>query len=595
MCSCPDYQKTQNKTHHWEPSQTTAMIPTLPEDVLILILEDFALPNHDLDCPRGEERKWKGRPRQCLTTLYNACLVSRALHRISCPILYRGFSDRTLFRRGIVPERLEPAQLLRTICSRPEYGQALRSLSITTWAYANPWDDDEPFGSMQSDTTLLELLQSRAKSCWIGDNDTSQVSTSRSLPDGSLISELLYSIEMDSLEAHIAMLLLLCPKLKTLELRTPSHFEDSMVARLLDATLSRGYQTAKLPQPIQGSGRQVSDRHISQAYGAPRPTSALQKSAMLQDLVSCTIQGAGAPPSGLKFFKNLISLPSLRHVAVDGVQGGYGAAIQDLMVDVLCPQVETLHLQGCQLLTNEASSIIKCCPNLLTLEMTWNEEYESSNNDASGAASRLRFGDIGDSIARHTPKLTSLCLSAYDWLYRYFTSKYPYTIGKRLQQLEHLKSLQLDHHMIYGMQHLDELDINHTGDHADVPCHGLSQIVPKGITYLKIEASEFITPYEGSDYPVDEWQDWQIKDLNDFLQDKSFERLSMVDVALGVEISEEHVKAETVTKHGWKATMGRKGRLYCELENRGCSGVIGPQYLEDEWGVLDDIHEAYHV
>ena len=263
MCSCPDYQKTQNKTHHWEPSQTTAMIPTLPEDVLILILEDFALPNHDLDCPRGEERKWKGRPRQCLTTLYNACLVSRALHRISCPILYRGFSDRTLFRRGIVPERLEPAQLLRTICSRPEYGQALRSLSITTWAYANPWDDDEPFGSMQSDTTLLELLQSRAKSCWIGDNDNSPVWTSRSLPDGSLISELLYSIEMDSLEAHIAMLLLLCPKLKTLELRTPSHFEDSMVARLLDATLSRGYQTAKLPQPIRFRTLGVRSSHFA--------------------------------------------------------------------------------------------------------------------------------------------------------------------------------------------------------------------------------------------------------------------------------------------------------------------------------------------
>jgi hypothetical protein len=32
------------------------MLPPLPEELLALVLEDFALPSHDLDCPAGQVR-----------------------------------------------------------------------------------------------------------------------------------------------------------------------------------------------------------------------------------------------------------------------------------------------------------------------------------------------------------------------------------------------------------------------------------------------------------------------------------------------------------------------------------------------------------
>ena len=71
------------------------MLPTLPEDVLVLIMRDFKVPNHDMECPIEYESEWRGRTSQCITTLRNACLVSKSLHRIARPILYYHFSDKT--------------------------------------------------------------------------------------------------------------------------------------------------------------------------------------------------------------------------------------------------------------------------------------------------------------------------------------------------------------------------------------------------------------------------------------------------------------------------------------------------------------------
>jgi hypothetical protein len=222
----------------------------------------------------------------------------------------------------------------------------------------------------------------------------------------------------------------------------PTHFETSIIGRLLDNTLSTDYQTTTPPAPVFDAEQQDSDRAIAETLGVPWPVPALRKSAMLQNLVRCRIHGFGTPPSGLKFFKKLISLPLLRDVLVDGLQGGYSNAIDDLEISVSCPQVKTLHLRSCQLLTSEASSIVKCCPNLSTLEIAWEMRNTSKRNQASIRAKRLRFGEIGDSIARHTPNLSSLRLSASCYPYRYHSFNHPFKIGSALQQLEHLESGQ---------------------------------------------------------------------------------------------------------------------------------------------------------
>jgi hypothetical protein len=139
----------------------------------------------------------------------------------------------------------------------------------------------------------------------------------------------------------------------------------------------------------------------------------------------------------------------------------------------------------------------------------------------------------------------------------------------------------------------EDLSLDQPGTESDDSHRILSLSIPKGISYLRIEASTFIADSEGSH--LDPWEeDWQIDDLNQFLQDKSFERLSLIELALGADSSEYHIDTETTAVHGWQATMGKKSKLYCELENKGRGGVTGPRSMEDEWGVINDAHEAYH-
>jgi len=42
-------------------------------------------------------------------------------------------------------------------------------------------------------------------------------------------------------EAHTTMLLLLFPKLKTLQIRTPTNFDTSLIVRMLNTVLSKDY------------------------------------------------------------------------------------------------------------------------------------------------------------------------------------------------------------------------------------------------------------------------------------------------------------------------------------------------------------------
>jgi hypothetical protein len=231
------------------------------------------------------------------------------------------------------------------------------------------------------------------------------------------------------------MLLLLCPRVKTLEIVAPPLVETSLIARLLDTTLYKDYQTKTPPEHVSNLEQEESDHAIARMFDAPWPISSLQKAAVLEDLVSCTIHGPGAPPSGLKFFKNLISLPSFRILEIGSLQGGYGNAIDDLEIGTPCPQLEKLCLYGCQLLTNESSSIVTCCPNLSTLKVTWAEDVVGSHNNSSDRDRCLRFGEIADAIAQHAPKLSSLLLSAFEWRYRHSSSVYPHTLGIALQQM----------------------------------------------------------------------------------------------------------------------------------------------------------------
>lgn len=140
------------------------MVPQLPEELLALILEEFALPSRNTFCI-GRLREWTYAPRPCMTTLSNACLASKSMYGLAWPILYRFFSNR---RWWDLDPGLDPAHFLQTICTKPERGLALRTLSIAEWAPVDAMDPTELFEKLQSDATLVDLFQWRAKTFWLG-------------------------------------------------------------------------------------------------------------------------------------------------------------------------------------------------------------------------------------------------------------------------------------------------------------------------------------------------------------------------------------------------------------------------------------------
>jgi hypothetical protein len=150
------------------------MVPRLPEEQLALILEKIALPRYDTF---GLKERRDGL-RSSIAALRNASLASKMMYRLARPISYGYFSNR---RRSWGNARgLDPARFLQTICTKPEYGLALRSLQITEWVPVDAIHPTDIFENLQSDATLVALFQWRAKSFWLGEDQMS------SMPAGEL-------------------------------------------------------------------------------------------------------------------------------------------------------------------------------------------------------------------------------------------------------------------------------------------------------------------------------------------------------------------------------------------------------------------------
>lgn len=539
------------------------MIPPLPEELLGLILEHLALPHIESSSLQKVQRGDRDCYRECLITLSNACLASKTLHRLAWPILYRRFTNYPLSAGQSRPDKLDPVQFLQTICTRPEYGLALRSLSMNTWESFETMDPSQVFDLLQGDATLAALFDWRVRGFWFGEDHTTgdniSVSSDKQSSDPSLLSAILHTLKMGLPEAHMVMLLLLCPKIKEWNIWSPPHSDFSLVIRLLEVTLSKGYQTAKPPDPVYDFDQDESDYALARMFETSWRVPELQKSAMLQDLKRCALRGEGMPPFSFGFFRKLLDLPALQDLLITSLQGGYGASIGDLKIDMPCIQLKKLTLVDCRLRTCEVSAIIQCCPNLLDLSIQWDmsmgDNVDIIHNDPAKQDYRLRFGHIGDAIASHVPKLESLNVASHQWKYRHSVLEYPYTIGEALRPLEHLKYLSLDHCVIYG----DE-----DGGLSDCT---LSEAVPYNVTKLHIGPNLLGYGTSGVEEPRNSWQVWQIDDLNKFLQNGSLKHLRVVDLVLNANGSEGYIDQPAVLRHGWVIT--EQNDWCCKLENRG--------------------------
>lgn len=558
-------------------------ILSLPEELLVLILEVFTLPDHDPahTIRLSQVHQWARYERECLTTLSNVCLASKGLHRLAWPILYRHFTNGPLRRKVDKRERLDPAQFLQTLCTKPEYGLALRSLSITPWVPIGAMDPTILFEALQGDATLVDLFQWRARSFWLGDEDESSASSGEPSSNEALLLDLQRYLTMGLSEAHMAMLLLLCPAIQALDVRPPLGTENSLISRLLKIIFSymnsEAYQIATLPEPINDFEQEECDYAVARMFGATWSPQKMQKLPVFRNLEKLVLRGSAIPGSGAESLKNLlVALPSLRILSIMGLPGGHPHATNKVASGVRFLQLRWLELGLCELSSSELSIMIECCPNLTGLEVDWNTGFHNvvshDINHTSKGNWRVRLGEVADAVALHTPKMKSLKLTTAGLQDQQPSPEHPHTIGKALQQLAHLEELQIDHHAIYGPT-------------SSTSRATLAEIIPTSLKILGIGPSAMHA--EGLDdhdvdrdfEPTDSWQDRHIADLNHLLQHKSFMKLCRLDLTLGESSTRRHIHKDTLSKHGWEIIHDKPDIWSFRLRNRGRAEVSGPQHV----------------
>lgn len=533
------------------------MPPSLPEELLVLIFEHLAFPNvhafadiseaDGIPGPDDDDIEYKAYCddiREGIKTLHRICLASKNLHRLAWPILYRAFTNREPFDPSV-----DPSNFLRTICLKPEYGLALRSLSIGDWNPIEAMDAMDLFELLQGDATVVALFQWRAKGFWFGDDLLMGENISLDTMD-TAIGTLCRTLNMGLLDGHMSLLLLMCPNIRELDISPPLDFGTSTFAKLLNIATSPAFQNKSLPNPLPDPEEEESDYIVSQMFAASWPERNLQKPRVLQHLRSLKIRSPGPTGLALDFFKNLISLPSLQQLQVCNLWGGYRGSIAALRPVAQCPQLNSLMLPDCRLSSNEVAAIIRCCSGLTSLTVTWDSLYEMTS-DSRDEKWCLKFGDIGEAIATHTPLLEHLTLDSTDgWLNFGAQPKRPYILGSSLADIPRLTRLTIDDHVVYGSEY---------GRFGFT----LGETIPKSVVWLRLWETRNCETVEDPTLLIDEYLQYQVDDLNAFLQDDNFARLCRVDVGW------DCLDMPTLKNHGWtNETVRLKNAEYGWLRGR---------------------------
>lgn len=546
-------------------------MPTmLPEEILVLIFENFALPDIGVLGDVQEDVRhfhetlgdvWTGaqpseistyrKPKtedeiycyqleigECLEALYSLCLTCKSFHRLAWPILYRGFTTHMLDTWLNQDRQLPSATLLRTICLKPEYGFALRSLSIGDWDPIEAMDAMDLFNLLQGDATIVALFQWRARAFWFGDElENETLSIPEELHDEDPIQRSLHrSLNMGLLDGHMALLLLMCPNIRHLDISPPLDFATSTFANLLRIVLSKDFKSKPLPDPIPDFEEEESDYIVAQMFGAPWPNQKLQKPLVLQQLRSLTIRSPGITSLDFRFLKQLMSLPSLETLRVNDLEGGFPKALVMLDVKSKCPQLKTLQFLECQLNANELAAIVECCPNLEKLYVVWTKFRTSDGHRAHLSPEYcIHYGTITKALVEHCPNLTVLKLGGPEGRCNVGAEpKQPFIIGDSLHPLERLAVLQVDAHSIYGSEY---------GLYGGF----LAETVPENLVVLEVSSWEEHDPSINQIHAFN-FQEHQDLDLEVFLKSESCHRLGRVELPGRVRAYD----LDGVKKRGWE-------------------------------------------
>lgn len=516
------------------------MAPALPEELLASIFDQLALGQpmdfDDFERTTSADKMATGDyAKFCqeyihvgVSTLCSVCLASKTFHRLAWPILYRTFDDKVF--------KLSP--FLRTIALKPEYGMALHTLRSTSWTALEGLEAHEFFELLQSDATLTALFQWRARGFWLGEDAHYQERPGM----GDLKSSLLRSPNLGSQDGYMVLLLLVCPNIRELNFSPPLDISISVFARFLMTVLSKGFQSQGLPETDDDFEQEESDYVLAQMFGAHWPPQTLRKPQVLQRLRSLTVRYPGIPDMGPSIFLNLMSVPSLSKLHFNSLRGSSGRTKHNLQRASECRSLETLELEDCQLQTSELAAIIRRCPQLATLTVRWAsiDDILVPTDSAFDEPWCLKYGEVGEAIAQHAPKIRLLTLDSYGgWQSMGAEPKHPYILGDTLASLPDLKCLVIDERAIWGSA-------------WGVFGHGLARTIPKGLHGLSIKSPQW--EHDSSNAPtpqrLSEFHAMQDAEVNDLLKNENFPELTSVKIA-GRIIRYDH---GALLRHGWRSS-----------------------------------------
>ncbi|KAM0694054.1 hypothetical protein Q7P36_006180 [Cladosporium allicinum] len=410
------------------------MLQQLPEELLDRILCHVAAFPFIYD-PYTEWQKSKNSwiPHQLRSTLLNICLASKTLYRLALPHLYKAFSNHAanfaetnrvvdsgspeLPLRAIAPLHDVSARYLRTLCARPDYGNLLRSLSISV---KDPPTTIVPRVTSNEELADLAPLSKIAMNFWFGATWTIE-----------LHNLLLASLLKRKPDATVCMILLMCPNIETLEISggTEEGGEDPLVNNSFAFLMVIG------------------TTHVVGAF-AP-----LQRSLILQRVRSLILAVYPLQPTWTELMA-VFSLPALRTLRMQYL---CSTSIYDDGPDRWttlgpphCSTLKSLELDSLSIPGLQFAEMLKWCPNLTMLNATW--RYFSDHVPVYDPA----FHEVGKAVSKYNRLLVSLKL--VDQSHVPQGSRLCFT----LQGLQHLTHVELNSDSVWchPSNHIDAISDN---------------------------------------------------------------------------------------------------------------------------------------
>jgi hypothetical protein len=394
------------------------MLQQLPEELLDRILYHVAaFPFvHSPQSPWEEpENSWI--PHQFRSTLLDICLVSKTLHRLALPHLYKAFSNQaereSRVRNSPTPElpacAISPlhdisVRYLHTLCARPDYGSLLRSLSFSM---KNPLMAFVPRITSHEEHADLALFSKTAQDFWFGATWTEMVQQ-------KLAAGLLAKMP----DATMCLVLLMCPNIETLEIAGANErgipkdpLCDSLLTFLLVVSTAQVFSSIAPDEPLQ---RSLILQRVQTLTLAVRPLRliwpelvavfALPALRTLRLRNLCTMNAGRVAPRGIIFGR--------RHYS----------------------EIRSLELHWISIPGSCVAKLLRWCPNLTMLDATWGHLTGVHFRDYDCA-----FHEVGKAVSEYNPLLVSLKLTDMGLAIGAVASRLRFT----LRDLQHLTHVEL--------------------------------------------------------------------------------------------------------------------------------------------------------